>query len=87
MPRVTALSTISWATRWLGVGRARNVPAAEVADFKIRTGMTSGNTVFEDLELVTTAGKEIVIATDIRDAQEARWLTEEMKRAVSGRRF
>lgn len=63
-------------TRWIG--------ARDVAEVIVKPGMTSGSVTYQDVNLKTTDGSEISLASAIRDKQEAEWLAWEIGKAVSG---
>ena len=71
--------------RWLLFARARNFDAAEIERLEPKVGMTSGSQAYQDLQLVTRAGKKITLAGSIANKPEADWLVQEMTRAL-GRR-
>ena len=71
--------------RWLLFARARNFDAAEIERLETKVGMTSGSQAYQDLQLVTRAGKKITLAGSIANKPEADWLVQEMTRAL-GRR-
>jgi len=81
--RVTADSTgVRVETRWVLFGRTRVLAAADVADFAIKPGVTSGNQTFSDLQLGLRNGKKITVATSLPSQTEADWLVQEMSRAL-----
>lgn len=84
--RVTVDSTgVRAVNRWLLFTRARNFDAAEVERLETKIGMTSGNQAYQDLQIVTHAGKKITVAGGLASKPEADWLVQEMSCAL-GRR-
>jgi hypothetical protein len=67
---------------WLFFRQTRRVPMAEVADFQVKIGMTSGQQAYYNIELVTRAGKRITLAGSIKSKPETEWLVGEMKKAL-----
>ena len=84
--RVTVDATsIHAVNRWLLFTRARNFAAAEVERIETKVGMTSGNQAYQDLQVVTRAGKKLTVAGGLASKPEADWLVQEMSKAL-GRR-
>ncbi len=71
--------------RWLLFTRARNFDAADVERIETKVGMTSGNQAYQDLQVVTRAGKKFTVAGSLASKPEADWLIQEMTKAL-GRR-
>ena len=81
--RVTIDSAgVTTVNHWLFFRRTRTVPMAEVADFQVKIGMTSGQQAYYNIELVTRAGKRITVAGSIQSKPETEWLVGEMKKAL-----
>ena len=81
--RVTINGTSVRATKhWLFIGPTRTFDAGDIAQFEIKAGMTSGQTVFYNLQLVTRAGKRVTVGTGVPNQLEAGWLAKEMNRAL-----
>jgi len=84
--RVTVDSSgVRAVNRWLLFSRARNFDAAEIERLETKVGMTSGSQAYQDLQLITRAGKKITLAGSIANKPEADWLVQEMTKAL-GRR-
>ena len=66
----------------LGISRSRTLATASIAEIKTTIGMTSGTTVYHDLKIVCSDGREISAGSSIRDAREAEWLAAEMTKAL-----
>jgi hypothetical protein len=69
-----------------GWGSSRVIPAGEIAEIKVATGMTAGTTVYHDLKIVGTNGRKTGAGNSIRDRREAEWLASEMMRLLAPRR-
>ena len=84
--RVTVDATgIRAVNRWLLFTRTRNFAVAEVERLETKVGMTSGNQAYQDLQIVTRAGKKSTVAGGLASKPEADWLAQEMIKAL-GRR-
>ena len=73
---------ITLETTLLGVPRRRAIPAGDVSAIKTKVGLTTSTTVFSDIKLVCTNGKEITAASSIKDSREAEWLAAEMAKCM-----
>ncbi len=83
--RVTIDSgSVTSVNRWLLLRRAWTMPRHEVTNFQLKTGMTSGRQAYQDVQLVTRAGKEMTVASGIKSGPEADWLLAELNRALGG---
>jgi hypothetical protein len=81
--RVTINATSVRVTKhWLFIGPTWTVDAGDVASFDLKAGMTSGQTVFYNLQLITRAGKKIAVACRIPSRLEADLLAKEMNQAL-----
>jgi len=68
----------------VGIGRTRTIPAGDVVEIKTKIGMTAGQTAYQDIKVICLNGKEITAGGTIKDAQEAKWLAQEMMKCVRG---
>jgi hypothetical protein len=68
--------------RWLFYARRQHFAPGEITAVNSAIGMTSGQTVYHDLHAHTAAGRKVSLAGSIKDRREARWLAEEMNRAL-----
>lgn len=69
-------------TRTLGLGRTRELAADQIREVITRIGMTSGRTVWYDIEILPHAGRRLCAGRHLRDKREAEWLAAEARRAV-----
>jgi hypothetical protein len=81
--RVTINSTSVRATKhWLFLGPTRTVDAGDIANFDLKVGMTSGRTVFYNVQLIRRDGKKITVGSGIPSRLEADLLAKEMNQAL-----
>ena len=66
----------------LGWKRTRTIAVADIAQFKTTIGMTAGNTVYRDIKFERRDGKNVVVASSIKDHRDAEWLAVEMTRCA-----
>ena len=71
----------------LSIGRTRMIPAGDVVEIKIRIGMTSGETPYQNIKVICRNGREVTAGSTIKDAHEAAWLAQEMMKCVRGHTF
>jgi len=67
---------------FLGLGRTRAIPAADVVDIITRTGMQANARYYCDLALQLTGNRHIVLGRAIRERREAEWLSDRLLRAL-----
>lgn len=67
---------------FLGIGRTRTIPAAEVEDIITRTGMQANARYYCDLALQRAGGRQLVLGRAIRERREAEWLSDRLLRAL-----
>ncbi|MDR3455993.1 MAG: hypothetical protein P4N60_00995 [Verrucomicrobiae bacterium] len=81
--RVIINATSVRATKhWLFIGPTHTVDAGDIARFDLNAGMTSGQTVFYNLQILTRANKKITVGSGVPSRLEAEWLAKEMNRAL-----
>ncbi|HSY18573.1 MAG TPA: hypothetical protein VK815_09580 [Candidatus Acidoferrales bacterium] len=81
--RVTINATSVHATKhWLFLGPTRTFDADVITGFEIKEGMTSGQTVYYNLQLVTRAGRRCTVGNGVPNRLEADWLAKQMNRAL-----
>ena len=81
--RVTINATSVRVTKhWLFLGPTRTFAAGDIASFDFKAGMTSGQTVFYNLQLIQRDGKNITVACRIPSRLEADLLAKEMNQAL-----
>jgi hypothetical protein len=61
---------------------AKRFRPGEILDINSKIGMTSGNVVYYDLQVVTNSRRTFPLASGIRDKREAQWLAAEMLRLL-----
>ncbi|MEO7137243.1 MAG: hypothetical protein ABI037_05980 [Gemmatimonadales bacterium] len=76
--------TLTWARGYLFPGRARSLPAAEIADVVALIGMQAGTTLYYDVAVVRKRGKKVKVGRSVRDKREAEWLAGVLKKALGG---
>jgi hypothetical protein len=67
---------------WLVFSSEKRFAASEIISVELKNGMTSGQTVYYDLQAVTSANGTSTLASSIRDKKEAQWLAAEMQRLL-----
>ncbi len=69
----------------LGIGPTRTVPFSEIAGISMPIGMQSGSrsgTPYYDIKLKLQNGRDVVLASAIRNKLEAEWLISRMKTEI-----
>ncbi len=72
-------------SRLLGFRRVRTVAKSEIAAIKVGAGMQSGRTLYYDIHIHRTNGKQVTAGSMIRDKREAEWIVERLCDCLSGR--
>ncbi len=70
----------------LGLGRMREIPFSRIAGIKLPVGMQTGGrsrTPYYDIRLPLSDGKELTLASAIKNKLEAEWLVSKMSAAIS----
>jgi hypothetical protein len=80
---------VTLANRWLIFGYTRQFTADEIVKFDAQIGMTSGQTAYQSLKLITRASETprlgisgITLAGGVANKKEADWLVQEMTKAL-----
>lgn len=66
----------------LGIGPRREIPFSDIGSFTMPVGMQSGGrsgTPYYDIKLKLIAGKDVTLASGIRNKLEAEWLIARME--------
>lgn len=84
--RVVAQSgTLLVQKGWLGSGRTKTIPAAEIADLHTKITAQQGGatgTPYYSLQAVLNTGGTVTLGENVRNKEEAEWLAAEMRRIV-----
>lgn len=75
-------SGIQARQNWLVFSTTKQFAASEISSSKLRNGMSSGQTVYYDLQAVTNGKATSTLASSIWDKKEAQWLAAEMQRLL-----
>ncbi|MCL4865331.1 MAG: hypothetical protein KJZ47_05515, partial [Gemmatimonadales bacterium] len=67
---------------FLGLGRTRHIPAADVLDIATHTSMQANARYYANLALVRRSGGRVVLGRAIREKREAEWLADRLLRAL-----
>lgn len=67
---------------FLGLGRTRHVPAADVLDIATHTSMQANARYYANLALVRRSGGRVILGRAIRERREAEWLADRLLRAL-----
>lgn len=82
---IATADALTVRTRWLFLTRNRTIPAAEVSEIKIDNTMSAGETLYYDVQILTSGAKKITAASAIRSKREAEWLADQLGGALKTR--
>ena len=78
-----AEGTVRLESRFLGFRRAREFPTADIAEVLCPWAGSFGQSALYRIQLKTTAGRTLTVATDIPSKKEADWLAAQLRAALS----
>lgn len=80
---IADVSGLQLAKSWLFVPSQRRLATAEVQKVETKFRMSAGTSSYYDLQAVTTDGKRVKLASNIKGKREAEWLAHEIQNALA----